>query len=137
MKITYIIHHGYAERLSVKDTERDLLTIEFKGEDLGAVTLGKTVLSLHRGEASIRISALPDGEYLPRLESAGGVFTAEGFTKSGSRISVNETDDFVIRRLIDRCRHLELTLQSLEEKVTAIEEAYRGHDIFNFERKEK
>ena len=82
------------------------------------------------------MDALSDGEYTPRLESEGGIYTAEGFGKSGKVITLHPISDSMIRGLLVRCYELEDSVLMLKKNVKALENACHGHKIFDFERKE-
>ena len=101
------------------------------------MSIGTHVFVLKNGEARIPRSSLPDGEYHPRIECAEGVFVAEGFIKNGKSVRPLPLSEERIRKLFSRMRDLEEAYGLLYEKAAQLEEAYRGHDIFNFERKEK
>ena len=137
MKISYITQHGYAELINIEEGERNLITLKFIGIASGAVTLGALVYTLKGGEVTIKKSDLPSGEYHPRLECDTGIYIAEGFSKSGDCVAPLKTEESVIRRLLKRCNVLESSLDAIDKRVNALEIAYKGHNIFNFERKEK
>ena len=137
MKISYITQHGYAERVGVEDADRAYLILKFIGAECGAVMLGDGIYQLKNGEIRIDRSTLSDGEYHPRLECESGVYTVEGFNKSGNEIIPSSTEEAVIRLLLSRCRQLEASATALSERVHKLEEAIKGHNIFNFERKEQ
>lgn len=137
MKIRYKTLHGVAEWVEYSDYDPDTLTFSFEPYHSGALLLGGKIFTLNNGEVTIAKSAIPDGEYEPKLESDNGAYAVEGFTKSGESITPNHADEALIRRLVRRCHSLEETITSLEGKVSALEKAYHGHQIFDFERKEK
>ena len=137
MKIDYITHHGVAEWVNFAEDNSDFLTVRTREKHTGAVSIGTRVFVLKNGEARIPRSSLPDGEYHPRIECAEGVFVAEGFIKNGKSVRPLPLSEERIRKLFSRMRDLEEAYGLLYEKAAQLEEAYRGHDIFNFERKEK
>lgn len=137
MKIDYITHHGVAEWVNFAEDNSDFLTVRTREKHTGAVSIGTHVFVLKNGEARIPRSSLPDGEYHPRIECAEGVFVAEGFIKNGKSVRPLPLSEERIRKLFSRMRDLEEAYGLLYEKAAQLEEAYRGHDIFNFERKEK
>lgn len=136
MKIRYITSHGRAERIDFEYSEKDHLILSFDQHCTGAVLLDGKIFPLKDGEARIRLSALKDGEYTPRLESERGIFTAEGFTKRGKGISVADADEPLIRRLVERCYTLDRELDAIRKRLGELESICRGHNIFDFERKE-
>ena len=137
MKIDYITHHGVAEWVNFAEDNSDFLTVRTREKHTGAVSIGTHVFVLKNGEARSPRSSLPDGEYHPRIECAEGVFVAEGFIKNGKSVRPLPLSEERIRKLFSRMRDLEEAYGLLYEKAAQLEEAYRGHDIFNFERKEK
>ena len=137
MKIDYITHHGVAEWVNFAEDNSDFLTVRTREKHTGAVSIGTHVFVLKNGEARIPRSSLPDGEYHPRIECAEGVFVAEGFIKNGKSVRPLPLSEERIRKLFSRMRDLEEAYGLVYEKAAQLEEAYRGHDIFNFERKEK
>jgi hypothetical protein len=137
VKIDYITHHGVAEWVNFAEDNSDFLTVRTREKHTGAVSIGTHVFVLKNGEARIPRSSLPDGEYHPRIECAEGVFVAEGFIKNGKSVRPLPLSEERIRKLFSRMRDLEEAYGLLYEKAAQLEEAYRGHDIFNFERKEK
>lgn len=137
MKIDYLTHHGVAEWVNFAEDNSDFLTVRTREKHTGAVSIGTHVFVLKNGEARIPRSSLPDGEYHPRIECAEGVFVAEGFIKNGKSVRPLPLSEERIRKLFSRMRDLEEAYGLLYEKAAQLEEAYRGHDIFNFERKEK
>lgn len=137
MKIRYITSHGVAERVEFDAYERDILTISVEPYHNGAVVLADKFFTLADGVAEIPMRSLPDGEYTPRIESEDGIFIAESFTKSGMSIAVKEADEKLIRRMLERCHALENELYSLKKRTEKLEDVCSGHNIFDFERKEK
>ena len=137
MKISYITHHGVAEWLNFEDDGSDMLTISVNPKAEGAITVGSNILIMKNGEARITKSALPSGEYSPKIECDNGVFVAEGFTKLGRVILPMKTSEGRIRALIRRTHRLEELTEQLIGRITALEDLCRGHDIFDFERKEQ
>ena len=137
MKISYIIHHGYAERSSFRDDGGDVLSLVFSPSCSGALTLGASVFTVVDGHAEIPIKEIKDGECCPRLESDLGAYDCEAFKKHGSCITILQTGDEIVRRLIERCRLLEKSRDLIEQRVTRLESLCSGHQIFNFERNEK
>lgn len=136
MKIRYRTRHGMAEWVYFEDCECDTLTLLFEPHHSGVLLLGGKILTVKDGEVSISKSALSDGKYTPRLESEDGVYTVEGFTKSGDTVSLDKADEKLVRALLLRCYNLEDAVSSLEEKVAALEKVCHGHKIFDFERKD-
>ena len=136
MKILYLASRGRAERMGVKETENDVLTLSFSPRVVGAVLLGEKILPLKDGEASVPISALADGKHEPRLESESGFFIAEEFIKQGSYITVPDADEELMRRLVIKCHALDCELAEMKERVASLEKLCCGHNLFDFERKE-
>lgn len=137
MKIRYKTLHGVAEWLECNDLDPDMLTLSFEPYHKGVLLLGGKMLTLNNGEVTIEKKAIANGNYTPRLESESGVYTVEGFTKSGESITLHNADETLIRRLLSRCHRLEEKVTGLEEKVSGLEKTCHGHQIFDFERKEK
>ena len=136
MKIRYKTRHGMAEWVHFEDCDRETLTFLFEPRHNGVLLLGGKMLTVKDGEVSISKNALYEGKYTPRLESEDGVYTVEGFTKSGETVSLDKADEKLVRVLLLRCYNLEDAVSSLEEKVTALEKICHGHKIFDFERKD-
>lgn len=136
MKILYLASRGRAERMGVKETENDVLTLSFSPRVVGAVLLGEKILPLKDGEASVPISALADGKHEPRLESENGIFVAEEFIKQGSHITVPDADEELVRRLVIKCHALDCELAEMKKRVASLEKLCCGHNLFDFERKE-
>ena len=136
MKIRYVTSHGRAERIDLEYVEKDSLVLSFGKDTVGAVLLGGKILPLTGGEARISLSALADGDHTPRLESEGGIYVAESFTKRGRSISVHDADESLIRRLVERCYTLEGELQEVRSRLDKLELACYGHKLLDFERKE-
>ena len=132
MKITYITHHGVAERIKFDQTAPNTLELEFIPTDTGAVTLGGQSLTLKGGRTSIALRSLPDGEYEPRLDTDGGVFIAEGFGKSGKEIIPRRNADEVTSRVLVRALELERRCDEMTKKLAELDTRCQGHNIFNF-----
>lgn len=137
MKIHYITQHGVGEWSQIKTEDPDVITLTFTPASDGALTLRGRAYAVKGGEVSIPARELPDGEYRPLIEADSGRYELEGFIKQGKIISMLGTEEKVIRRLIKRCRELERSLDSQKERIERLEALCVGHNIFNFERKEK
>ena len=137
MKIRYKTLHGVAEWVECSDLDPDMLTLSFEPYHKGVLLLGEKMLTLNNGEVTVEKRDIANGNYTPKLESENGVYTVEGFTKHGENITLHHADEMLIRRLILRCHRLEEKVAGLEEKVSGLENTCHGHQIFNFERKEK
>lgn len=137
MKITYITHHGVAERIKFDQALPDALELEFIPLDEGVITLGAQSLTLKGGRASITLHSLPDGEYEPRIDTVKGVFFAEGFGKSGKEITPRRNADEVTSRVLVRALELERRCDEMTKKLAELDAKCQGHNIFNFERKDK
>ena len=137
MEIRYKTLHGVAEWVECSDQDSDTLTLSFEPYHKGVLLLGEKMFTLNHGEVTIEKGALANGNYTPRLESERGVYTVEGFTKHGESIALHSADETILRRLLMRCHRLEEVAASLEEKVSKLEKTCQGHQIFDFERKEK
>lgn len=135
MKIRYITSHGCAVRCEFEYAEKDALTLSFEPKPVGAVVLDGKIFALKDGEVRIPLSAISDGDHTPRLEAESGIYAIEGFTKRGKSISVHDLDEATVRRFVTRCCALANELCSVKERLTKLEEACSGHDIFDFERK--
>ena len=136
MKICYKTSHDTAAIGKTDDTDSTYLTLSFEPRTDGALLLGGKIFTVKDGEAEIAMDALSDGEYTPRLESEGGIYTAEGFGKSGKVITLHPISDSMIRGLLVRCYELEDSVLMLKKNVKVLEDACHGHKIFDFERKE-
>lgn len=136
MKIRYITSHGIAEWVEFNEGDRDTLIFSFTPQHAGALLIGGKILPLCEGEVEIPISSLRDGEYSPRLESDSGVYAVESFTKHGKSITLKD-DGSLARRLLKRCYGLETELADLRARTKKLEISCNGHQIFDFERKEK
>ena len=136
MKITYITSHSIAEWVETSATDDSILHIQFTPECNGIITVGNTAYEVKRGSVSIPLGALQNGEYRPKLEADTGVFTVEGFGKSGHDVLMLPTEQAVIRRLVSRCHTLEKICDTLDKKVSHLETLCQGHKIFDFERME-
>ena len=134
MKIRYLISHGVADAVDFDPSGSDMLSLLFEPRYNGALTLGSSVYTVTGGEVSLPLRALPDREYHPRLECEGGVFTVGGFRKSGRTVGMIN-DGNMTARLLKRVFELEAQSRRHEEAIARLDEACRGHDIFNFERK--
>lgn len=137
MKIRYKTQHGVAEWVEYSDCDPDTLTLSFDPYHNGVLLIGRKILPLNNGEVTISKSAIPDGEYKPRLESDHGVYAVDSFTKCGNSISLPPADEMLVRGLLLRCHRLEEEALALEERVSKLEKTCHGHQIFDFERKEK
>ena len=115
----------------------DTLTLCFEPECNGAITMCGKIFSVKCGESKIPLRALPNGECRPILEADTGRYILEGFVKSGSEISMLKTEEATIRRLLNTCLVLEKSRSALEDRVSRLEALCVGHNIFNYERKEK
>ena len=136
MKITYITSHGAAEWVETSATDDSILHIQFTPECNGIITVENTAYEVKCGSVSIPLGTLQNGEYRPKLEANTGVFTVEGFCKSGHDVSMLPTEQAVIRRLVSRCHALEKICDTLDKKVSHLETLCQGHKIFDFERME-
>ena len=138
MIISYITDRGVAEWVKIDTAmEQDSIILQINRKIDGAVVLGKTVFPLKDGEARIPMNSLANGEYAPKFETDSGVYNAERFTKQGRNITLAKADDSLIRRILVRGANLESRILALEKAVTHLENLCKGHDIFNFERKEQ
>ena len=135
MKIRYIISHGVADVVNIDECDTSEIIICFEPKYDGIITIGSSVYPLKNGEACIKTASLRDGLYQPRLECKDGIFSLEGFVKRCRDVIVNGAGDSLTRRLVKRCYELERSTGELSKRVTALENAYKGHDIFNYERK--
>ena len=135
MKIRYKTRHGIAEWVEFTPIDSEILKFIFDSCHNGALMLGSKIYDVIEGEAHISLSSLPDGNYIPKVETNLGIFVAEGFTKSGHTVTMHEADEEVVRSLISRCFTLEEKLESLEQRTYVLEKMCQGHHIFNFERK--
>ena len=136
MKIRYLTANGRAERVSVEYEDNDHLTLCFDTHSTGAVSLGGKIYPLSDGEARINLKLLTDGEYIPKLETEDGIYVAESFVKRGKSIGVQDADDALIRRLVERCYILEGDVKLMRTRLDKLERVCCGHNIFDFERKE-
>lgn len=136
MRINYITSHGVAEIVSFDECDRETLTLCFEPSQSGAVILDGKIHALKRGVCSIPLVLISDGEYAPRIESDMGVFTAEGFRKSGKGVVTSSPDDMTVRRLLSRCYTVERELSNAQRRIAELEKTCQGHNIFNFERKQ-
>lgn len=132
MKITYITHHGVAERIKFNPTSPDALEVEIIPARDGVLTLGAKHFKIKGGCAHVRLASLPDGEYEPRLDTDGGVFIAEGFGKSGKEITPRRNADEVTSRLLLRALELEKRCDEMTKKLSELDARCQGHNIFNF-----
>ena len=132
MKITYITHHGVAERIKFIPESTDVLELEFIPTHDGMVTLGGMMLKLKGGSVSLRLDTLPDGEYIPRIDAEDGTFIAEGFVKCGKEITLLRNDEEVTSRLLQRALALEERCEKMSKRLAELHGACRGHNIFNF-----
>lgn len=137
MKISYIISHGVAEWVDFDHANNGTLSLCFNPKFDGALTLGSHAFAVTSGEVSVPIKLIKDGEHHPRLECNGGVFTVAGFIKSNGSIEPISNVDEALRRLIKECYLLTERNREQEERIARLEEICKGHNIFNFERKEK
>jgi hypothetical protein len=137
VKISYITQHGVGEWSQIHTEDPDVITLTFTPASDGALTLRGKIYAVKSGEVSILKRVLPDGEYRPLLETDSGRYELEGFVKQGKTVSMLKTEESTVRRLLGRCRQLENALNSARERLSRLEELCIGHDIFNYERKEK
>ena len=134
MKISYIISHGVGELYDFDPNDHGSLTLTFKPECDGALTLGSSFLRVTDGEVTIPTKALRDGEHTPRLECDEGVFLLPGFTKHGRGITPAPTDHSTTRRLVLELYRLAKKQSELEERIAALEKLCCGNTILNYER---
>lgn len=134
MKISYIISHGVGDWYDFDPNGHDTLTLTFKPECSGALTLGASFLRVTDGEVTIPTRALRDGRYDPRLECDKGVYTLPGFTKHGRGITPIPTDHSTTRRLVSELCELTKKQSELEERIAALEKLCSGNTILNYER---
>ena len=137
VKIVYKTLHGIAEWITKEDDKEDELRIEFSPKCNGAVTLSDIKAEVKDGYITLPLRALPSGVYHPKLEADTGVFLLEGFYKEGNEVTMLETEESVIRRLVKRYYKLESENADLCERVARLEAMCRGHKIFDYERMEK
>ena len=136
MKIRYVISHGVARWVEFDRSDKDALTLSVTPKCRGTVSLGTMILPLEHGEVTIPLSALADGTYTPIVECTDGVYAADNFKKMAKGIVLPENASEATRDLIVLCQRLGSRAKLLEERVSALEELCRGHNIFNYERKE-
>ena len=137
MKIHYIISHGVGRWVEFDRKGGDVLTISVTPGCTGSVTLGPLILSVKNGEVSLPCAALADGNYTPILECEAGVFPLDNFFKSGRSVALPENAYEVARDLITVCHELKTRNKKLEQRVKELENICKGHNIFNYERKEE
>ena len=58
------------------------------------------------------------------------------FTKNHRDVTQKPVDGETVYRLIKRCYDLEIRLAEAEKNLARLDKMCRGHDIFNFERKD-
>lgn len=136
MKISYIISHGVADFVGTEKTGGDEIILKFEPKYSGTLTLASHRYEVKKGEVKISVGTLTDGEYRPKLECEAGVISLTPFTKRHRDITQKETDSETVRRVIRRCYDLEKKLSETEKRLAQLEGVCRGHDIFNFERKD-
>ena len=135
MRISYIIHHGYAEMDRFKNDGDRSLNLSFTPEYSGTLLLGAKRFPVKNGEVIIPLTELDDGEYSPRLVTEQESFLCEELCKRGTDIYVPKVSEETLHRLIRRCRELETKTDDLAKKMEKLESLCFGHNIFNFERK--
>ena len=137
MKISYKTRHGVGEWVSFTDDGSDVITISLDQKTDGAITLGSGIFSLKKGEANIKKASIPNGEYHPKVECESGVYFLEGFEKQQRDILPLKLSEENIRDLIRRAYLIEEECVRLKERVLHLEDISKGHNIFDFERKEQ
>lgn len=135
MKIHYITQHGVALWTEISPDDNSALTLSFDIDCDGVVTLRGKRLAVKGGEVKIPTVLLSDGEFRPTLESEAGIFAVEGFIKRGNNITMQKTDESVLRRIIKDCLALKSSEKLILMRVEALEALCQGHGIFNYERK--
>ena len=137
MKIHYIISHGVAEWVETNSGDTDTLALLFKPRCNGALIDNGAVYPINNGEVRIPRAALCDGMHRPRLECEYGVIEVSPFTKSHREITPSDNGGESVRRLIKICYETEKRLERAEATILRLAKMCEGHNIFNYERKNK
>ena len=137
MRLGYIISHGYAELVEIEKDESEATLLAFEPRLDCVLVIDGVVYPLCHGEAVIPKGALKKGEYHPRLESKHGVIPIAPFIKYSDGITPLDSEADVLARVLRASLDTEMRLAGAEEKIFHLTELCKGHDIFNFERKEQ
>ena len=136
MKISYIISHGVGDFVKIEKDGGDDITLKLEPKYSGTLKIGATLYEVKKGEARIPTASLQSGEYRPKLECEAGVIALTPFTKIHRDVTPKPVDGETVYRLIKRCYDLEIRLAEAEKSLARLDKMCRGHDIFNFERKD-
>lgn len=136
MKISYVISHGVADWVDCDGKNDGTLTLEFAPKHDGTLTLGTLAYPVKRGEVSLPVRIMRDGEHYPKLECSDGVIKVCPFTKLGTIAVPNTHGSDSINRLIRSNYELECKLTEALAEIKRLTQKCEGYNIFNFERKE-
>ena len=100
------------------------------GKEGGILTVGKISAPLRGGVATLSLSALDDGTYVPKLYCRGELISLEAIEKCGCSVSICRSDPALARELALRTEALEARVGELERLCEGFREAIEGRPLF-------
>ena len=128
-KIKYQITGEYGLWQHYK-SEGVLLEVLIENVDDGYIQIDEVQSNIKDGVATLDLGVLKDGTYEPTLILDNRIVHLESIKKSDGTIAPPRTSESTVRRLLKRVKTLELTTDSLLERLAAIEEKMRTDVLF-------
>ena len=127
MKYQIIGEYGLWQHYKSEGVVTEML---FEGLDDGYVRIDGVQSKIINGIATLDLGILNDGVYEPTLVLEDKVIHLEAIKKSGGTILPVKTSDSTVRRLLKRVNVLEDTVNTLVERLGAVEEKMRTDVLF-------
>lgn len=129
-RLFYKIKNGYGELTDSSYGSGGDVVISVDGAADGTIIISEHSLKLKDGRVSIDQRSLQDGAVLPILISDKGSFRLEPFLKEDGKITALPTEDWVVRKMLNRLGRIETELHELMDSFDEIKE---GLGIYRLE----
>lgn len=126
----YKIVEGFGEFRKGVGTGAKRVRFHIEGADGGILTVGKICAPVKAGIATLSLSSLDDGTYVPKLFAEGRLISLESVEKSGAALGISLTDPALVRALALRTEALEGRVGELEKLCEGFREAIEGNPLF-------
>lgn len=119
-KLNYKRRKDYYELDESSYSEADEVVLNLEGAGEGVILISERYLTLKDGRVRADLSRLSNGKITPSLINGDGVFALEPFLKQGGKILPADTEEWVVRRLLERVSVLESSVKELGERIDEI-----------------
>ena len=130
IEIIICIYENEAEISSYKSGRGEAAFV-FPDNVEGFLCLGSETCRLSGGKCCLKLQAIEDGEYTPRLITQNGTLHLPKIIKEGNTLFPKPYDDDFTRSLSKRERQLERKVKELEETVSRLTKSVYGTTLFN------